>query len=255
MRSLRMLVAASLLVLTEYPAVALTFSDSFATNPYPTRWCERFHHVHWIGGHMRGFRASDGVCDAGGCCSGCVAGCSTAPTSGANLAITRSNFAGTVRSGAIDFGFPVALNPATGDHIAVFSVVHPNCHTGYEGILAPTTSGTFNLSAGRVSDSTRPECDDHPTVFSGAITGLTVNLAVWPRYRLELSTQPSGPLILAFARLTDNQTGQLLGVIGWYSDYPTSWYNTAARGFGFGSVTQVNTATNGVRFENFLGMY
>ncbi len=234
--------------------LAATLSDNFSTNPFPTRWCERFHHMHWGGTSnqlMTSFTAPG--CDSnGGCCLVCSTG-SAACTSEAGTAsaiITKSNYTGTTRSAGVDFRFPQALD-GPGDHIAVLPVFHPNCHTGYEGIVAPNGSGGYTLSIGRVTDSTRDECDNHPGGFSTAVTVPNITTGTTPRYRLSLDIVPGGVDILnSFALVWDNVTSQSLATKSWQTDEPESWYNTAAKRLAIGGI-QTNPRT--VNFDNFVG--
>lgn len=170
--------------------------------------------------------------------------------------ITTNNYSGTIRSAAADVGWPTVLaqQPSL-EHPAVFSVVHPNCHTGYEATIFPESGGTYQLVIVRPADSTRPECDDYAWMNSGAITGINLSLSSTPRYNLKLTTQPSGAsMLFAFAQLKDNQTGQQVAVLGWYTDYPASWYNVTAKRFGVGAV-RLTIPADGVRFDNFVGTY
>ena len=248
------LVLVALLVPPGRIAIAGTFSDAFSTNPLTSRWCERFHNVHYnVANHwMVAWAAS--TCDsAGGCCLTCLFPCSTAPGN-SSLLISKSDYTGTTRSAAIDVGWPTTLVQATGEHPAVFSVVHPNCHTGYEATIFAESGGTYQLIIVRPTDSTKPECDDFAATSSGAITGISLSLSSTPRYNLKLTTQPSGPLLYAFAQLKDNNTGQQKAVLGWYSDYPTSWYNNKAKRFGIGGI-RLSTEANGFRLDNFVGTF
>lgn len=234
-------------------ARAVTLTDNFSTNPFPTRWCERWHHLHWGGSSnqiMISFTAAP-PCDSngGGCCTICTTGCTSEGGNGSAL-ITKTNYTGTTRSAGVDFRFPQPLD-GLNDHLAVFPVFHPNCHTGYEAVVAPNGSGGYTLSVGRVTDSTRDECDNHDPGFSTSVTIPNLTTGTTPRYRLSLDIVPGGvDLLNSFALVWDNVTSQPLATKSWPSDEPESWYNTAAKRFGFNGV---QTGTRSVNFDNFAG--
>jgi hypothetical protein len=178
-------------VYSEAPAVTLT--DNFSTNPFSTRWCERWHHLHWgdtSNQIMISFTAAP-PCDSNG------GGCDT------------------TRSAGIDFRFPQPLDGAN-DHLAVFPVFHPNCHTGYEAVVAPNGSGGYTLSVGRVTDSTKDECDNHAPGFSTSVTIPNLTTGTTPRYRLSLDIVPGGTDVLnSFGLVWDNVTSQPLATKSW----------------------------------------
>lgn len=233
---------------------AVTFSDAFATSPFPTRWCERFHHVHWGGSSNQVMKAfSNGACHSNGsCCLVCETPGCTSLAGPSNALITKSNYTGLTRSASIDFRFPLAMVGGSLDHIAILPVFHPNCHTGYEGIVAPAVGGGYTLSIGRVADTTKPECNMHPTMFSST-TPVAITLGTTPRFRLSLDITTGGPDVLnLFALVFDTVTSQTLATKSWTTDLPEFWYNTTAKRFGFGHVQTVNEAQAAI-FDNFSG--
>lgn len=242
-------------------ATAVTFTDNFSTDPFPSRWCERWHHVHWGGianQVMRSFTdAAPMTCDAnGGCCAVCTSGCSTTNGNVSGL-VTRIDYSGMVRSAAIDFRFPISLANAGPDaHVPVFPVFHPSCHTGYEGVLAPGGSG-YTLSIVRAADSmTSMECDDYPGFFTTGVNVPNITLGTTPRYRLSLDLVPAGgnPAMLnAFALVWDNVTSQSLATTSNQNTLPATWYNVTAKRFAIGGV-QNFTFTNSINLDNFTGM-
>lgn len=235
-------------------ARAVTFSDDFSTNPFPSRWCERWHHIHWGGTSnqlMTSFTA--GPCNSdGGCCLVCsdTANC-TSLAGNVSAIITRADYTGTTRSGGVAFRFPQALDNNLGEHVAVFPVIHPNCHTGYEAIVVPDGSGGYTLSTGRVTDTTRPECIGPGSFSTSVPVSPNITLGTTPRYRLSLDIVPGGTNILnLFSLVYDTVTNQSLAVKNFQTDVPTSWYNTAAKRFAIGAV---QADPKSVNFDSFTG--
>jgi len=59
-------------LLCSHSALAFTFSDSFSTNPLTSRWCERFHNVHWSNAKWWMVAWAVTACDSSGaCCQPC----------------------------------------------------------------------------------------------------------------------------------------------------------------------------------------
>ncbi len=252
------LIAFAVVLTTYTEARAVTFTDDFATSPFPSRWCERWHHVHWggIANKVMLSFTSTTPCDSNGCCPVCTDGCST-PNANVSGLITKNNYTGMVRSASIDFRFPVSLASAgPGAHVAVFPVFHPNCHTGYEGVVAPDGSGGYKLNITRAADSTRDECDEHMGFFTTGVNIPNITLGTTPRYRLILDLVPAGgnPAMLnAFALVWDTTTSQTLATTSDQHDLPSAWYNTFAKRFAIGGV-QSFSITNAIRLDNFSGM-
>jgi len=153
------------------PAHAQTILlDDFATSPFddsiePRRWCERFHHVHWIDDDQSALYQSmigmDGTCCVGidqcGPCSpivGVAGSCGTETCGGSvpvdadlsdwpncrHLLVTTADHSGAFRAARVEFGVPEQLSLACdaacpgcpGEHIKVAVAAHPSCEASIE---------------------------------------------------------------------------------------------------------------------------
>ena len=138
-------------------ATAGLFQDDFYTRPFdpPARWCERWHDVHWDS--VNKFMVAIGVannCSVGlSCCTvNCLGAgddppfCSDAPGAAAVLITTSSlepSTTGNTRQTRRQFGLLNDLNQVTGDHVALLSVTHPNCHANFQAVVGRDAVGYF----------------------------------------------------------------------------------------------------------------
>jgi hypothetical protein len=141
------------------------FDDTFTTTPFDAaapRWCERYHHGHYVGGAVRFSRssASGPECRAGGegtslscreegcdpcaCCAGSP--CSKVGDPQGNAVIqTAGDHLGVRRSVTAKFQIERQL-PVGGAHIGIYVALHPHCHTTVEGLLVPDRPGVYHLN-------------------------------------------------------------------------------------------------------------
>ena len=230
-------------------AEAGTLSDNFSTHP-GANWCERWHHALWDQTNLRmNIFNGSGCCHAGAGPVGCCAeGCSSCGVSGcvntdifANSLITGSNFTGSSRSAQVVFIPSDAFTEAKGEHIALFSVQHPNCHAGFQAtVFRKAIAGNpsnYILKILRTSDplTGHGECTGWSPQTSLEVNLGTLVTGTGPRYRLTLTTVQSGLDVNATATVVDTVGGATLGSVSKTFGKP-AWYNQQAKRFGFGSV-------------------
>lgn len=260
------------------PASALDKSivDGFSTNPMTSRWCERWHHVHWFASPLNYMRGDDSVfpnpgeCDQGpgvpgSCCVDCRDDtgdpdlhCSS--TTPAFFAITSVDYEGIdPRTAEVEFALSkhFIFDPDEGNHVALFSVTHPNCHGGVQAIVVREENGEYRLGILAGLDELMGFCSagGGGSAFTAGTVPLVTSFS--PRYRLRLQSAYSAEddAIGANAKLIDLQSGViLLERTATFTGGDLTWYNTTTRRFGFGGGPQAPPDPNGyVIFDNFSG--
>jgi hypothetical protein len=237
---------------------AASFFDDFSTNPFVSggaRWCERWHHMHWDSINLL-MSGVDGTSCAGfSCCSCCgVTGCNCSQTNiGGFFLITMTNYSGATRSAKTEFAIQTPLTSSLNEHVALYSVTHPNCHAGAQAFVFREPEGDYALNIAHIDegDGIHSECGQLGTKFGTEVRNLTLATSTLPRYKLTLTTGLSGSNISSTATLVDLPTGTTLATTSFFSLKPT-WYNNQAKRFGMGGIrTNVSVIPN----DNFLGTY
>lgn len=218
------------------PAHAQTIVlDDFATNPFddsiePRRWCERFHHVHWIDDDQSVLYQSmigmDGTCCEGidqcGPCSpiaGVAGSCGTETCGGGvpvdadlsdwpncrHLLVTTADHSGAFRAARVEFGVPEQLSLACdaacpgcpGEHIKVVAAAHPSCEASLEARVI-TRSDDPTKQALQIRSVTTPragfpECGSTPVEQLSTIdANATFELvpSATPNYEITINVYP-----------------------------------------------------------------
>ncbi len=244
-----MLVVLGVVFLASPSSDAGTLSDNFSTHP-GANWCERWHHGLWDQTNLRmDMFNGTSCCHAGagpvGCCaencSSCgISGCVNTDIAAHSL-ITGFDFTGSTRSAEVLFIPSNAFTEAKGEHIALFSVQHPNCHAGFQAtVFRQAITGNpsnYILKILRTSDplTGHPECSGWTPQTSLVVNLGTLVTGTVPRYRFTLTTTQSGLTVAATATVVDTVGGATLGTVSKNFGKP-SWYNQQAKRFGFGGV-------------------
>ncbi len=236
---------------------AISLFDDFSTNPFVAggaRWCERWHHMHWDSINLLVSGVDGTSCAGFSCCSCCgTPGCNCSQTNiGGFFLITMANYTGATRSGKTEFAIQTPLNSSLNEHVALYSVTHPNCHAGAQAFVSREPQGDYALNIAHTDDGDGMhfECGQLGTKFGTAVRNISLVTSTLSRYKLTLNTGLSGNNIRSTATLVDLQTGATLATTAFASLTPT-WYNNQAKRFGMGGIlTQTNfTIPN----DNFLG--
>jgi len=164
-RRIGCVLAAMLLGVPGNASAASLRRDGFATSPFEAtspRWCERYHHAHYVDGMVRFTRSSDAAAE---CSRGEVAGearsCSGIgcdpcgregspcakigdPNGNAVLETTRDE-PGSERIIVAEFEVERQL-PLDGTHIGIYVALHEHCHTTVQGLLVPDRPGVYHLN-------------------------------------------------------------------------------------------------------------
>ena len=138
-----------------------TFDESPFAGPTP-RWCERYHHAHWVGGAVRFTRSAplfrectqgdedaSRSCDEDGCAPcGCCTGSPCAKVGDPNgnaVLMTARDDVGPRRSITVHFALEHRLRPVS-SHLGLYAALHPHCHTTVQALLVPDGPGTYHLN-------------------------------------------------------------------------------------------------------------
>lgn len=253
-------------VLSGTSAHGVTFSDSFSTNPYPSRWCERVHHAHWdsSGGLLSGTNGTSCSPSANSCtsttpfCFQCALDGSFGLCAAGNyngfLAITKTSYSGNNRTASAHFAMQspaFTKDPGiSAEHAAVFLAVHPHCHTGVQGMVASSSpfagQGLF-IVVGSDIKAGFPECNSYGMLGNGV--GLSLSTSALPRYTLATNGSVVSGNLVVQANLYDDQTGALLGTSSLTVPKPV-WYNNQAKRYGLGAIRYLNSGAV-IPWDNF----
>lgn len=236
-------------------AHGVVFNDNFSTNPFNNKWCERVHHAHWdvanlllSGANGTSCSPTANSCVSAGCTqSQCVTDGSFGECSSSNfggfLAITVASRAGNDRTASAHFAMQSAFTGPpvdpddSNEHAAVFPAVHPNCHTGVQGIVAsnfPSPGQYVQIVVGSEIKAGYPECNAMAAFGNKYLVSLATSTL--PRYKLITHAFVQTGNLKAQADLIDNVSGATLASSSATLIPKPAWYSTSVRRYGLGSV-------------------
>lgn len=234
-RTVLTLLSVVLALLAQSAGAQVVFDDDFSTNPFDEttgtrRWCERFHHVHWIDDEQspqyQSLIGMDGSCCLGidqcGPClpiAGVAGSCGTEACEGTSpvdpdlsdwpncrhLLVSAADYGGETRAVRVAFGVPVQLSNncdaacpgCPGEHLKVAAAAHPSCEASIEALVVTRsddpTKQTLRIRSVTTPRAGFPECGTTPSeVLSTIEPSTTFELipSSSPNYELAVAVYP-----------------------------------------------------------------
>jgi hypothetical protein len=131
--------AALMMMFGGHVAIAGTLADDFSTNPFGGTgiWCERWHDATYDSILDLLLLRGSSTCSGAPCCTACSPSyCSSAPGTVA-LVISKASqealTSGRDRTASTKWALTTDLT--SGEHTAIWPVVHPYCHAGVQGTV------------------------------------------------------------------------------------------------------------------------
>lgn len=257
--------------------------ETFVTTPFDPatpRWCERYHHGHWVARSIRLTRSRPvrSECAAGGkrtrlsCaepgCDGCGYGtespCAKVGDPRGNAVVqTVRDHTGLRRSVAARFRIEGQL-PLAGSHLALYVALHPHCHTTAQAILVPDRPGTYHLNVAAFNQFIGGDrgryrgclADPMSEISAPIASDIRLDVGVSYEWVLWAELDASGHIVATSA--VSDEDGTVLGT-GHYtfrSAEATSWFGVAgaAARYGFGAQFGSAPGAPAVRLLRFDGV-
>jgi hypothetical protein len=158
----------------------------------------------------------------------------------AHFLISGFDFAGPYRSAEVTFIFTDQQDELSGQHPAVFSASHPNCHAGFQAtvfrkeITGNPTNNVLRIVQSDDEFNGFDECGDAGSAVSADVNVGTLVTGIVPRYKLTLLTYVDGTNVEAMATLVDTTTSTTLGTVSKTFEDKPDWYDNQAQRLGFG---------------------
>jgi hypothetical protein len=257
-------------------------NDRFVTTPFDAtapRWCERYHHGHWMSeGGIRFERsgAAASECEAGGpgtslschepgCdpCGHVGSPCAKIGDPLGNAVVqTATDDPGVRRSVTARFRIERQL-PIGESHLALYAALHPHCHTTAQAILVPDRPGVFHLNVAAFNefiggDRRRQRvCLTEPMHEISPPLAVDLRLDEGVRYAWTLTAELDARGHLVAVSTVADQRGNVLGS-GRYtfvSAPAVSWFGAlgAAARYGFGAQLGAGAGDPAVMLLEFDG--
>ena len=253
--------------------------ETFTTTPFgPTapRWCERYHHAHWVGGAVRLTRSRPEASECGvagdraarscrepGCDACGTAGSPCAkvgdPLGNAVIETVRDD-PGIRRTVTARFAIERPL-PLAESHLAVYAALHPHCHTTVQAILVPDRPGAYHLNVAAFNqfiggDRRRYRvCLDHPMHEISPPLARDVVLAEGRPYVWTLTTEldRTGRLVASSTVVDDAGARLASGRYTFTAGDVRGWFGVAgaAARYGFGAQLGRDPADPALRLLRF----
>jgi hypothetical protein len=257
--------------------------EAFLTTPFDRalpRWCERYHHGHWIGASLRLTRSRRVVseCAAGGrqtslSCTdpGCDSCAKRARSPCAKVGDRRGNAVVQTardhpgRRRAVTALFRIERQLGLGDsHLALYAALHPHCHTTAQAILVPDRPGRYHLNVAAFNQFIGGNRRRYRICLTDPMNEISPPLASEIRldedvpYEWTLWAElDANGRIVATSTVTD-EAGNVLGTghHGFRSATATSWFGVAeaAARYGFGAQFGSAPGRPAVRLLRFDGV-